>query len=145
MADDLKVAAPSGYGANDAVEARAAAAASHAEAWHAASPAAAVKALSSDLRAGLAETEAEARRARYGPNQLEATGKVGPFTIFARQFANALVIILAAAALLSVFMGHWGDPDSQCGPWFCAGMARRARFGSPAENAVAGMHGHSRR
>ena len=110
MADDLKTAAPSGHGATDAGQARAAPVeASHAEAWHAASPAAAAKALSSDLRAGLADAEAEARRARYGPNQLEATGKVGPLTIFARQFANALVIILAAAALLSVFMGHWGD------------------------------------
>ena len=99
MADDLKTTAPSQEAPRLNV----------ASAPHAMAPGAVAESLASDLRNGLALAEAKARRARYGPNQLEATGGARPFTILLRQFANALVLILAAAAALSVFMGHWGD------------------------------------
>jgi len=111
MADDLDTAASSGHDRKPSAPADEAKRRGEAReaAPHAAAPDAVAAVLSSDARQGLSRTEAEARRAQYGPNQLESAGGAGPLTILVRQFVNALVVILAAAAALSVMMGHWGD------------------------------------
>lgn len=77
--------------------------------WHAQTPDAVAQTLASDARQGLTRQEAKTRYGRYGANELETSGGVGPARIFARQFTNVLVLILVVAAALSVFMGHWGD------------------------------------
>ena len=44
--------------------------------------------------------------AQYGPNQLQASDPVSPWTIFAAQFKNVLIIILLVGTTLSAFLGH---------------------------------------
>ena len=55
---------------------------------------------------GLAGGEAEARLARYGPNELQAVAGVSAWSILASQFKNVLIVILLVATLLSALLGH---------------------------------------
>ena len=55
---------------------------------------------------GLAEVEVERRFARYGPNELQATGRVSPWAILFQQFKNVLIIILLIATGISAFLGQ---------------------------------------
>lgn len=54
---------------------------------------------------GLSETEAAKRLEEYGPNLLEENAEQSVFRIFLGQFADLMVIILIAAALVSAFTG----------------------------------------
>ena len=54
---------------------------------------------------GLAGAEAARRLAKYGPNVLAEGGRKGPFRIFLEQFADFLVLILIAAAVVSAVLG----------------------------------------
>ena len=68
-----------------------------------------IDAVRSRLRSGpsgLSEAEAIERLAEHGPNELQAAGRVSPWTILLEQFKNVLIIILLAAVALSVFLGH---------------------------------------
>ncbi|WP_321420222.1 cation-transporting P-type ATPase [uncultured Methanomethylovorans sp.] len=51
---------------------------------------------------GLANEEAKKRIEMYGPNQLEEKNRVTPFKVFIRQFANVIVWVLAAAAIIAL-------------------------------------------
>lgn len=55
---------------------------------------------------GLSVQEASQRRDMHGPNALEESGKKSVFAIFLSQFADLLVIILIAAAVISMFSGN---------------------------------------
>ncbi len=55
---------------------------------------------------GLAGAEAEDRFARYGPNELQAAGRVSPWAILFQQFKNVLIIILLVATGISAFLGQ---------------------------------------
>ena len=55
---------------------------------------------------GLTSSEAEQRLEKYGPNELQATGRVSPWTILFEQFKNVLIIILLLATALSASLGH---------------------------------------
>jgi Ca2+-transporting ATPase len=55
---------------------------------------------------GLAEVEVERRFARYGPNELQAAGRVSPWVILFQQFKNVLIIILLIATGISAFLGE---------------------------------------
>ena len=55
---------------------------------------------------GLTTTEAGARAARYGPNELQAAVGVSAWSILAAQFKNVLIVILLVATLLSAALGH---------------------------------------
>jgi Ca2+-transporting ATPase len=55
---------------------------------------------------GLTGAEAAARRARYGPNELQAARHTSPWVILAAQFKNVLIVILLVATVLSLFLGH---------------------------------------
>ena len=57
-------------------------------------------------RAGLNETEVQARLTKFGPNELQATGQISAFTILLDQFKNVLILILLFATALSAFLGH---------------------------------------
>jgi len=50
---------------------------------------------------GLSKTEAAARLARTGPNELVQTTRISPLRIFLSQFTSVLVIVLVAAAIIS--------------------------------------------
>jgi Ca2+-transporting ATPase len=55
---------------------------------------------------GLAEVDVERRFARYGPNELQAAGRVSPWAILFQQFKNVLIIILLIATGISAFLGQ---------------------------------------
>ena len=42
----------------------------------------------------------------FGPNELQAQGRVSPWSILLEQFKNVLIIILLLATALSAFLGH---------------------------------------
>lgn len=55
---------------------------------------------------GLTGAEAARRLAVYGPNELQAVGRISPWSILLEQFKNVLIIILLIATALSIFLGH---------------------------------------
>jgi P-type Ca2+ transporter type 2C len=55
---------------------------------------------------GLTNPEAARRLAEFGPNELQAAGRVSPWAILLEQFKNVLIIILLLATALSAFLGH---------------------------------------
>jgi len=55
---------------------------------------------------GLSSDEAARRLEKFGPNELQAQGRVSPWTILLEQFKNVLIIILLLATALSAFLGH---------------------------------------
>ena len=56
--------------------------------------------------AGLTAAEAAERLAEYGPNELQATRRISPWTILWAQFKNVLIVILLVATALSAVLGH---------------------------------------
>ena len=50
---------------------------------------------------GLSSDEAARRLEKFGPNELQAQGRVSPWTILLEQFKNVLIIILLLATALS--------------------------------------------
>lgn len=68
-----------------------------------------IEAVYSELKTGaggLSAADARARLEEHGPNELEATHRISPWTVFVRQFKNVLIVILLLAAVLSAFLGH---------------------------------------
>ncbi|HWT00355.1 MAG TPA: calcium-translocating P-type ATPase, SERCA-type [Pyrinomonadaceae bacterium] len=55
---------------------------------------------------GLTEAEAARRLSEYGPNELQAAGRISPWEILLEQFKNVLIVILIFATALSFFLGH---------------------------------------
>jgi Ca2+-transporting ATPase len=55
---------------------------------------------------GLSAAEAARRLDEFGPNELQAAGRVSPWAILLEQFKNVLIIILLLATALSAFLGH---------------------------------------
>lgn len=76
------------------------------EPWHARPASAVVAALATDLATGLHESEAAARLARDGPNALPEGRRRGPWRILLGQFADLMVIVLLAAAVLAGMIGE---------------------------------------
>lgn len=62
-----------------------------------------------DGEAGLSEEEAKRRLLFYGPNELKDTKRTYPLLIFIRQFADFLVLVLLAAAIISLLTGELTD------------------------------------
>lgn len=73
---------------------------------HALAPGDVALELASDLERGLSDAEAEARSARFGPNQLARARRPAFAAIALRQFADPLVGLLIGAALVSVLIGE---------------------------------------
>ena len=76
---------------------------------HAATPEAVCEALETDERGGLQADEAEARLAIAGPNRLPEPPPPTRFARLRRQLGNAMIVLLAAAAAVSVAIGEWLD------------------------------------
>src|SRR5262249_5010288 len=62
-----------------------------------------------DAERGLGESEGEARRARYGPNQLDERPSPSRWRRFLGQFLEPVIGILIAAAVIAGLMGEWVD------------------------------------
>ena len=61
------------------------------------------------LERGLSQDEARQRLARHGANELSEHPRPGFWALLWEQFNNYLVIILVAAALISLLLGEWVD------------------------------------
>ena len=77
-------------------------------AWHRRSDAEALASLGS-TREGLSAVEAAVRLAKNGPNSLIEAPRRSPAAIFLGQFADVLVLILLAAAVVSGLIGDFED------------------------------------
>ncbi|MCA1577463.1 MAG: cation-translocating P-type ATPase [Acidobacteria bacterium] len=73
--------------------------------WHTLTVEESVKQLGSGPR-GLSSEEAAKRLEEFGPNELQARGRVSPWSILLEQFKNVLIVILLLATALSAFLGH---------------------------------------
>jgi len=76
--------------------------------WHARPADEALQTLDSS-RHGLAADEAARRLAEHGPNRLAEAKPPGMLERLLRQFANLLLYVLMAAAVVTALMGHWVD------------------------------------
>jgi Ca2+-transporting ATPase len=90
------------------------------------------------LQVGLSGQEARARLEKYGPNELLERPRPGFFKMLLDQFNNFLVIILVAAAVVSLFLGEVIDASA-----IMAIVALNAVLGvvqeSKAEQALAAL------
>jgi Ca2+-transporting ATPase len=77
--------------------------------WHQNSVEAVLRALHSDAVRGLPETEAARRLAQYGPNELGNDRSPSAWRIFLGQLTSIMVIILIAAAVVSLLLGDHQD------------------------------------
>ena len=78
-------------------------------AWHALAVAQVGKQLGVDPSTGLSAAEAAGRLKQYGDNSLVEAPPVPLWRKIARQFAELVIWILIAAAIISAAMGEWAD------------------------------------
>jgi Mg2+-importing ATPase len=75
--------------------------------WH--SPAATVLGALRSRPEGLGSADAADRLERFGPNTLRRRRRAGALSLLARQFANPIIVILAFASVLALFLGDLVD------------------------------------
>ncbi|GIT97727.1 cation-transporting P-type ATPase [Sulfurovum sp. TSL1] len=68
-----------------------------------------IRAFGTDAKNGLDEEEAKKRIEEYGLNELVRIAKAHWYKVFLRQFTNVLILILFAAAAISLAVGEIGD------------------------------------
>ena len=78
-------------------------------AWHALSEEESLRELNIDPSCGLAQEEAERRRALFGPNELRREVRLSPLKLLFRQFTDSLIVILLLATALSALLGEIFD------------------------------------
>ncbi len=76
--------------------------------WHELSSSATLARLKSG-DAGLGDEAARLAFERHGPNELPRTKADGLVVLFVRQFAQPLIYVLLAAAVVTAALGHWID------------------------------------
>ena len=77
--------------------------------WHLLGVDEAAQRLDSDRLTGLTADEALRRRQLHGPNELREAKRRGPLRIFLDQFADFMILVLLAAALVAGLIGDWHD------------------------------------
>ncbi len=77
--------------------------------WYQLTAEEAVAELQTDVKQGLSAAEAERRLAEYGPNELIERGVKSPWRIFWEQLTAILVLVLIAAAVISLILGDYKD------------------------------------
>jgi len=77
--------------------------------WHCESAVSVISLLGSDAKRGLAPTEVAHRIEQYGPNLLQQGRQRGPLGILIDQFADFMILVLMAAAVLSGVIGDMAD------------------------------------
>jgi Ca2+-transporting ATPase len=65
--------------------------------------------LDTHIHRGLTAAQAAERLARYGPNELRERPRPGFFRMVLAQFNNFLILLLIAAALISILLGEYVD------------------------------------
>ena len=78
------------------------------QAWHTETAAAALTALESSEQ-GLASAEATQRLEKYGPNALPEGARRSPLRMLFDQFADFMILVLVAAAVVSGIVGEPSD------------------------------------
>ena len=68
-----------------------------------------IELLKSDAQKGLSNNEAVKRLRQNGANELAAQNEINPRRIFIRQFSDLMIIVLLAAAMISLFLGETAD------------------------------------
>ncbi|MFN8360161.1 MAG: cation-translocating P-type ATPase [Candidatus Kapaibacterium sp.] len=76
--------------------------------WHSLDPAAVFESLRT-FPEGLSTDEASARLLLYGTNELQEKKKTSPVMLFLSQFKDVMIVILIAAALISLIVGDLKD------------------------------------
>jgi len=66
-----------------------------------------IKELGADPENGLSGTDATERLQKYGENRLKEHGGVSPWVVLVNQFRNIIVVLLVAAALISLALGDF--------------------------------------
>jgi len=74
--------------------------------WHSKTVQEVSQALETDTVQGLETAEAQARLARYGPNELAERPRPGFWQLLLAQFNNFIIIILIVAAVVSLLLGE---------------------------------------
>jgi P-type Ca2+ transporter type 2C len=77
--------------------------------WHQTSTAGVLQQLKTTVKLGLTQSEAELRLQQAGPNELVDRGTKNPWKIFFEQFKSVMVLILIAAAVISLIVGDLKD------------------------------------
>ena len=77
--------------------------------WHGLTVEAVERQLRTTLEGGLSGEEVSLRRARYGPNSIREAKPKSPWRIFAAQFADFMILVLLAAAVIAGFLGEPAD------------------------------------
>ncbi len=77
--------------------------------WHTHDTQESLEVLGSDSHYGLSSEEAQKRQAVYGKNELIRIARTPLIFIFLRQFTDVLILILFAAAFISLIIGEVGD------------------------------------
>jgi Ca2+-transporting ATPase len=72
--------------------------------WHALDPADAIERMGVIPAAGLTAAEADARRARFGPNKFAEAAREPRWQAFVRQYKDPMQVVLLAAGILSLFI-----------------------------------------
>jgi Ca2+-transporting ATPase len=75
-----------------------------ATAWHALTPEEALRQQGVDIDKGLTTAEADARRAKVGPNKFAEAKKATPLQMFIRQYADPMQIVLLIAGIICLFL-----------------------------------------
>src|SRR5678815_6044988 len=65
--------------------------------------------LHTSLEGGLSGEDVTLRRSRYGPNSIREAKPKSPWRIFAAQFADFMIVVLLAAAVIAGFLGEPAD------------------------------------
>jgi Ca2+-transporting ATPase len=65
--------------------------------------------LQTTLERGLSSENVSLRQARYGPNSIREAKPKSPWRIFAAQFADFMILVLLAAAVMAGFLGEPAD------------------------------------
>ncbi len=73
-------------------------------AWFALSPEDALRQQGVEVDAGLTSAEADARRAKVGPNTFAAAKKTSRATLFIRQYADPMQVVLLIAGVICLFL-----------------------------------------
>ncbi len=77
--------------------------------WHRRPVAAVLDALKVDPQRGLSSDSVAARRERHGSNEITETARRGPLRMLAGQFADFMILVLIAAAVVSGLVGDIHD------------------------------------
>ena len=77
--------------------------------WHTKTLSETAESLKTHLGDGLSSGESQKRFKTWGPNMLVEQKRISPFTIFANQFQDVMVIVLLATTLISLLLGELTD------------------------------------